>query len=68
MQVVAAVHFVCISFALLGTFLPAAYAFYNLVFLLALLWSVHCKESIDAIHTVSSRVCVVISGRVCVCV
>lgn len=53
MQVVAAVHFIFISFALLGSFLPAAYLFYNLVLLLALLWSVHSKDSIDAIHTVS---------------
>lgn len=52
-QVVAAVHFVCISLALMGSFLPSGYFFYNLLLLLVLLWSVHCRDSIDAIHTVS---------------
>lgn len=52
-QLVAFVHFVLIANALLGTFLPASYLFYNLLFLLALFWTIHCKESVDAIHTVS---------------
>lgn len=50
-KLVAFVHFIFISNAMLGIWLPGAYIFYNLLFIGSLFWTIHCKESVDAIHT-----------------
>lgn len=52
-QLVTFVHFFLLANAMLGTFLPQSYLFYNILFLVSLFWTMHCKESVDAIHTVS---------------
>ncbi|XP_055585977.1 type-1 angiotensin II receptor-associated protein-like [Uranotaenia lowii] len=49
-KLVTFVHFVLIVFALLGNWLPSAYLFYNIIYMAALFWSIHCRESIDAVH------------------
>lgn len=43
-------HFLLISNALISRFLPAGYIYYNLVFMATLLWTLHARESIDAVH------------------
>lgn len=52
-QVIAFVHFSLLVNALLGYWLPQAYVFYNILFMISLLWAIHCRESTDAIQTVS---------------
>lgn len=37
----------------MGRWLPPAYLFYNVLFMVTLMWAVHSRESVDAIHTVS---------------
>lgn len=58
LQVVTFVHLILITNALAGNYLPPAYTFYNLLFMVALFWTQHSKESVDAIHMVYSRICV----------
>lgn len=53
MQLVFFAHFLLVTNALAGSFLPPAYLFYNLLFFVALFWTLHCKESADAVYTVS---------------
>ena len=38
---------------MMGSGIPTAYLFYNILFMVSLMWAIHCRESIDAIHTVS---------------
>lgn len=38
---------------MLSEHLPQAYMFYNLIFMVSLMWSVAMRDSIDSIHTVS---------------
>lgn len=53
LKLVTFVHFFLLANAMLGSFLPQSYLFYNILFLVSLFWTMHCKESVDAIHTVS---------------
>lgn len=46
-------HFALLVNAMLSHWLPPAYMFYNILFMVALMWAIHCRESVDAIHTVS---------------
>lgn len=55
-QLVAFVHFIFICNAMFGTGLVGAYLFYNILFILAMFWSIHCKESIESIQTVSIHI------------
>lgn len=50
-KLVALVHFVFLSNAMLGSWGLGAYVFYNLLFMAALFWTLHSKESIEAIQT-----------------
>ncbi|KAL5278587.1 AGTRAP family protein [Megaselia abdita] len=50
-KLVAFVHFIFICNAMFGTGLVGAYLFYNILFILAMFWSIHCKESIESIQT-----------------
>lgn len=50
---VAFIHFLFIVNSMLGYWVPNAYVFYNILFIISLFWTLHCKESVDAIHTVS---------------
>lgn len=50
-KLVALVHFVFISNAMLGSWGLGAYVFYNLLFMAALIWTLHAKESIEAIES-----------------
>jgi len=52
-QVVAFVHFFFISNAMLGLWGHGAYEFYNFLFIIAMFWTIHAKESIEAVQTVS---------------
>ncbi|XP_050099343.1 uncharacterized protein LOC126579788 [Anopheles aquasalis] len=57
MKLVAFVHFVLIVLALEGAWLPSAYLFYNILFVIALFWAIHCRESTDAV-----QICAVINA------
>uniref|UniRef100_A0A182QZ94 Angiotensin II receptor-associated protein n=1 Tax=Anopheles farauti TaxID=69004 RepID=A0A182QZ94_9DIPT len=57
LKLIAFVHFILIVLALGSSWLPSAYLFYNLLFLVALFWAIHCRESIDAV-----QICAVING------
>lgn len=46
-------HFSLLVNAMMGRWLPPAYLFYNVLFMVALMWAIHSRESVDAIHTVS---------------
>ncbi|XP_049548102.1 uncharacterized protein LOC125959324 [Anopheles darlingi] len=50
MKLVAFVHFILIVLALEGAWLPSAYLFYNTLFIIALFWAIHCRESTDAVQ------------------
>ncbi|XP_014102317.1 type-1 angiotensin II receptor-associated protein [Bactrocera oleae] len=47
-KLVAFVHFFFITNAMLGTWGHGAYEFYNFLFIIAMFWTMHCKESIEA--------------------
>jgi hypothetical protein len=49
-RIVAFVHFTLIVNALLGHWAPSAYLFYNILFMVSLMWSIHSRESTDAIQ------------------
>ncbi|XP_049290336.1 type-1 angiotensin II receptor-associated protein-like [Anopheles funestus] len=57
LKLVAFVHFILIVLALGSAWLPSAYLFYNLLYMVALFWAIHCRESIDAV-----QICAVING------
>ncbi|EDW00118.1 type-1 angiotensin II receptor-associated protein [Drosophila grimshawi] len=50
-KVVAFVHFFFISNAMLGSWGHGAYEFYNFLFIIALFWTIHSKDSIEAVQT-----------------
>ncbi|XP_055370918.1 uncharacterized protein LOC129605286 isoform X1 [Condylostylus longicornis] len=50
-KLVAFIHFIFIGNAMLGTWIPGAYIFYNILFIMSMMWSLHCKDSSEAIHT-----------------
>ncbi|EDS39832.1 conserved hypothetical protein [Culex quinquefasciatus] len=52
-KLIAAIHFILTVFALEGYWLPSAYQFYNLIYILTLFWAIHDKESTDAVHIAS---------------
>lgn len=54
-QVVAFVHFFFISNAMLGSWGHGAYEFYNFLFIISLFWTIHSKDSVEAVQTVSAQ-------------
>lgn len=54
-QVVAFVHFIFISNAMLGSWGHGAYEFYNFLFIISLFWTIHSKDSVEAVQTVSAQ-------------
>uniref|UniRef100_A0A1B6M401 Type-1 angiotensin II receptor-associated protein n=1 Tax=Graphocephala atropunctata TaxID=36148 RepID=A0A1B6M401_9HEMI len=44
------VHFILITWGIQGHWSPDSYLFYNLVFVLTLLWSIHCKDKVEPIQ------------------
>lgn len=40
---------------MLGTWGHGAYEFYNFLFIIAMFWTMHCKESIEAAQVVSTK-------------
>ncbi|KAL7743886.1 hypothetical protein ACLKA6_003113 [Drosophila palustris] len=50
-KVVAFVHFIFISNAMLGSWGHGAYEFYNFLFIISMFWTIHAKESIEAVQT-----------------
>ncbi|KAH8321186.1 hypothetical protein KR074_012264 [Drosophila pseudoananassae] len=50
-KLVAFVHFFFISNAMLGRWDQGAYVFYNFLFIIAMFWTMHSKDSIEAIQT-----------------
>lgn len=55
LQVVAFVHFFFISNAMLGSWGHGAYEFYNFLFIISLFWTIHSKDSVEAVQTVSAQ-------------
>ncbi|KAI8127994.1 hypothetical protein FF38_10279 [Lucilia cuprina] len=49
-KLVAFVHFVFISNAMMGMWGHGAYEFYNFLFIIAMFWCMHSKDSVDAVH------------------
>lgn len=49
-KVVAIIHTFLIAAALNSYWLPSAYIFYNLLFILSLFWAIHWKQSSDAVQ------------------
>ncbi|XP_055627313.1 type-1 angiotensin II receptor-associated protein-like [Toxorhynchites rutilus septentrionalis] len=52
-KLIALIHFTLVAFALQSYWLPSAYSFYNLIYILSLFWAIQCRESVDAIHIAS---------------
>lgn len=52
-QLVAVVHFLFISNAMLGNWGHGAYEFYNFFFIIAMIMAIHYKDSVDPIQIVS---------------
>ncbi|XP_055913012.1 type-1 angiotensin II receptor-associated protein [Eupeodes corollae] len=50
-KLIALVHFVFLSNAMLGTWSHSGFLFYNILFMVSLFWTLHCKESKEAIET-----------------
>ncbi|KAH8415357.1 hypothetical protein KR222_005053 [Zaprionus bogoriensis] len=50
-KVVAFVHFFFISNAMLGSWGHGAYEFYNFLFIISLFWTIHSKDSVEAVQT-----------------
>jgi hypothetical protein len=46
------VHFALLVNAMITSHTPTAYFFYNILFMISLMWAVHTRDSVDAIHTV----------------
>lgn len=68
-KLVALVHFVFLSNALLGTWGFGSFVFYNLLFMVALFWSIHAKESIEAIETaIVIDACSIVLDLICLTV
>ncbi|KAG5683932.1 hypothetical protein PVAND_013188 [Polypedilum vanderplanki] len=52
-RIIAFVHFCLIVNALLGAY-PPAYTFYNILFMVSLMWAIHSRESTDAIQSAAA--------------
>lgn len=54
-QIIGYVHFALLVNAMMTSspWMPQAYMFYNMLFMISLIWSIHSRESADAIYTVS---------------
>ncbi|KFB41808.1 AGAP000975-PA-like protein [Anopheles sinensis] len=50
LKLVAFVHFILIVLAMESVWLPSSYLFYNLLYLVALFWAIHSRESTDAVQ------------------
>ena len=50
-KVVTFIHFIFVTNAMLGSWGHGAYEFYNFLFLISLFWTMHSKESLEAIQT-----------------
>ncbi|XP_037931985.1 uncharacterized protein LOC119666778 [Teleopsis dalmanni] len=50
-KVVAFVHFFFVTNAMLGSWGHGAYEFYNFLFIIAMFWSMHSKDSVEAVQT-----------------
>ncbi|XP_064547246.1 uncharacterized protein LOC135434570 [Drosophila montana] len=50
-KVVAFVHFFFLTCAMMGKWGHGAYEFYNFLFIIAMFWTIQCKESIEAVQT-----------------
>ncbi|KAH8244885.1 type-1 angiotensin II receptor-associated protein [Drosophila serrata] len=50
-KLVAFVHFFFISNAMLGSWDHGSFQFYNFLFLIAMFWTMHSKDSIEAVQT-----------------
>ncbi|XP_065072771.1 uncharacterized protein LOC135697112 [Ochlerotatus camptorhynchus] len=49
-KVVTVIHFLLIASALNSYWLPAAYQFYNFIFIISLFWAIQCRESTEAVQ------------------
>uniref|UniRef100_A0A1L8DKD8 Putative angiotensin 2 type i receptor-associated protein n=2 Tax=Nyssomyia neivai TaxID=330878 RepID=A0A1L8DKD8_9DIPT len=49
-KLVTFVHLTLLSNAMLSNWSPQAYIFYNVFFMVSLFWSLHSKESVDAVY------------------
>lgn len=49
-KLVAIIHTFLIAAALNSYWLPAAYSFYNFLFIISLFWSIHWRQSSDAVQ------------------
>lgn len=56
-QLVTVVHLILIINALMSSWAPPAYLFYNLLFIVSLFWSIHARDSIDAALMVGGCLC-----------
>jgi len=54
LRIIGFVHFSLLVNAMMGRWIPQAYLFYNILFMVSLLWAIHCRESVDAIHTAAA--------------
>lgn len=52
-QLIALIHTCLIAAALNSYWLPAAYQFYNIIFIITLFWAIHSRQSSDAVQIVS---------------
>ncbi|XP_030380935.1 type-1 angiotensin II receptor-associated protein [Scaptodrosophila lebanonensis] len=50
-KLVAFVHFFFITNAMLGSWGHGAYEFYNFLFIISMFWTMHSKDSIEAVQT-----------------
>nr|BAN21045.1 unkown protein [Riptortus pedestris] len=49
-KVLFGIHFTLISLGIQGYWSPDSYLFYNLLFLLTVLWSIHNKDNVDSMQ------------------
>ncbi|XP_054265960.1 type-1 angiotensin II receptor-associated protein isoform X1 [Macrosteles quadrilineatus] len=50
LKIIFGVHFILITWGIQGHWSPDSYFFYNLVFILTLLWGIHCKDKAEPIQ------------------
>ncbi|CAD7091217.1 unnamed protein product [Hermetia illucens] len=66
-KLVTFVHFIFIANAMLTYTWPTAFLFYNILFIISLMWTIHCKESTDAVHTaVLIDACSIVFDLICI--
>uniref|UniRef100_A0A1B6DAE5 Type-1 angiotensin II receptor-associated protein n=1 Tax=Clastoptera arizonana TaxID=38151 RepID=A0A1B6DAE5_9HEMI len=49
-KAVLAVHFILITWGIQGSWSPDSYLFYNLIFILSMLWSIHEKDRVEPLQ------------------